>query len=44
MMARQRRTANPVAERKRMMVAQAVGLSLLALVTLFLVYKAMSAV
>lgn len=43
-MTRRRKTANPVAERKRMMVAQAVGLSLLALATLFLVYKALSAV
>jgi hypothetical protein len=41
-MARRRRTVNPVVERRRMLAAQAVGLALLALITLFFVYKGMS--
>lgn len=39
-----RRPASPGVERRWTMAAQAVGLTLLTLVTLFLVYMAMSAV
>jgi len=41
-MARRRKSVNPAVERRRMLALQAVGLALLALITLFFVYKGLS--